>query len=69
MLTLTTANGDTLTADTDVHLAAQWADLQLGAGWDKNLAPFDEHTIMNDMLDEIHAIHDGQLPGYTITAD
>ena len=68
MLTLTTPEGHTFTADTDVQLASLWADAQLNPGWDTHLTPFDEHTVMNDMIDEIHAIEDGEIPGYTITA-
>ncbi|HOV99835.1 MAG TPA: hypothetical protein PLY19_00035 [Rhodoglobus sp.] len=67
MLTLTTPEGHRFTANTDVRLASLWADAQLGPGWDTHLAPFDEHTVMNDMIDEIHAIQDGEIPDYTVT--
>ncbi len=44
-----------------------WADAQLGASWDDGLPPFDQHDVMNDMIDEIHAMQDGEIPGYTVT--
>ena len=54
MLTLTTNTGHTFTADTDVELAALWADHDNGEGWDDDLSPFDEHTIMGEYIDAIH---------------
>lgn len=69
MLTLTTPEGDTLTADTDVHLASQWLDRQHGEGWEKGLIPFDEHDVMNTALDDLALIRDGSLTGYTLTDD
>src|SRR3546814_2624525 len=49
--------------------ASLWADAQLGPGWDTHLTPFDEHTVMNDLIDEIHAIQDGEIPGYTVRSE
>jgi hypothetical protein len=69
MLTLTTPEGDTLTADTDVHLASQWLDTQHGKGWEKGLIPFGEHDVMNTALDELALIRDGSLTDYTLTDD
>lgn len=68
MLTLTTPQGITLTADTDVRLASLWADEQLGGEWDDGLSPFDQHTAMNDFIDDVHAMQDGEIDGYTVTA-
>jgi hypothetical protein len=67
MLTMTTPEGRTFTADTDVRLASLWADVQFGAHWDDGLPPFDQHDVMNDMIDEVHAMQDGEIPGYTVT--
>ncbi|MEV8241988.1 hypothetical protein AB0O90_17215 [Microbacterium testaceum] len=69
MLTLTTPEGDTLTADTDVHLASQWLDKQHGEDWAEGLIPFDVHDAMNTALDDLALIRDGNLTGYTLTDD
>ena len=66
MLTLTTPDGTTITAKTDVQLADKWGALQYGDYW-HNLAPFDEHTAMNEALEELALMREGTFPNYTIT--
>ena len=67
MLTLTTPEGITVTAPTDVQLASAWGDRIHGPAWDVDLSPFDQHTIMHELLDEVHEIEAGEHPGYTVT--
>ena len=65
MLTLTTPEGTTLTAPTDVQLADKWGELQYGEDW-HNLAPFDEHTAMNEALEELALMREGSFFGYSV---
>lgn len=67
MLTLTLPDRSTLTAETDVLLAGLLATHRHGAGWDADLDPFDEHTIMGEMLEELALIEDGTLDAHTLT--
>lgn len=67
MLLLTTPEGDTITAATDVELAARWLDKQHGTGWENGLIPFDEHDAMNSTLEELALIADGIFAGYSVT--
>ena len=67
MLTLTTDTGHTLTANTDVELAALWVDHDNGEGWDDDLCPFDEHTIMSEYIDAIHEVQAGAIAGVVVS--
>ncbi|MBD8519177.1 hypothetical protein [Plantibacter sp. CFBP 8804] len=67
MLTLTLPDRQTLTADTDVMLANLLAAHRYGNDWDADLCPFDEHTIMGELLEELALIADGTLDGHTLT--
>ncbi|RLK46425.1 hypothetical protein [Microbacterium telephonicum] len=67
MLTLTTETGHTLTADTDVELAALWADHDNGEGWDDDLSPFDEHTIMGGYIDAVYDAKAGAIAGCRVS--
>jgi hypothetical protein len=64
---LTTPEGDTITAATDVELASKWLDKQHGEGWDDPLSPFDEHDAMNSTIEELALMADGIFPGYSVT--
>ncbi len=66
MLTLTTDTRHTLTADTDVELAALWADHDNGQGWDDDLSPFDEHTIISEYIEAIHEAQAGSIAGCAV---
>ena len=65
MITLTTPQG-TVTAEADVQLANKWGELLHGDQWD-TLLVFEEHTTMYALLEDIHEIRDGNIPGYSIT--
>lgn len=67
MLTLTTPDGTTITAATDVELASKWLDHQHGQNWDTGLIPFDQHDAMNSTIEELALMRDGILSGYTVT--
>ena len=67
MLILTTPDGNTITAATDVELASKWLDKQHGADWAAGLIPFDEHDAMNSTIEELALMADGIFPGYTVT--
>ncbi|QJU56286.1 hypothetical protein SCB71_21315 (plasmid) [Herbiconiux sp. KACC 21604] len=67
MLSLTTPDGRTITADTDVELASRWLDAQHGDNWADGLIPFDEHDAMNSTIEELALMQDGLFPGYTVT--
>ncbi len=66
MLILTTPEGVTLTAATDVELASKWLDKQHGEGWENGVIPFDEHDAMNSAIEELALMADGIFPGYTV---
>ena len=51
MNTITATDGIQLSAETDVILASRLADHELGAGWDKGISPFDQHTILGEYLE------------------
>lgn len=68
MLTLTLPDHTTLTAETDVMLAALLARHRFGHDWDTDLDPFDEHTIMGELLEELALIEDGILEGHALTS-
>lgn len=67
MLMLTLPDGHTIAAETDVLLAGQLATHRYGTGWDADLDPFDEHTVMGELFEEIALIADGVLDGYILT--
>lgn len=68
MLTLTLPDQSTITAETDVLLAGLLAVHRYGSGWDEDLCPFDEHTIMGEILEELSLIADGELDAHTLTS-
>ncbi|ALQ32629.1 hypothetical protein AA310_00200 [Arthrobacter sp. YC-RL1] len=53
MVTIETADGKQINAETEVLLASRLADHELGTGWDDGISPFDEHTILGEYLDYI----------------
>ncbi|WP_440711648.1 hypothetical protein [Herbiconiux sp. YIM B11900] len=67
MLTLTTPDGTTISADTDVELASKWLDHQHGTDWDTGVIPFDQHDVIHSTIEEIALMRDGSLSGYTVT--
>ena len=66
MLTLTTPEGVTHTADTDIELADKWGQLEHGDQWDA-APPFAEHTAMWAYLEALAELRDNPTPGYTLT--
>lgn len=58
MVTIKTTEGTQISAETDVLLAARLADHELGTGWDQEISPFDEHTILGEYLDYITEFSD-----------
>ena len=60
MLTLTTECGVVLTGSTDVELAVKYQPYVLPADWDKDLGPFDEHMIFQEVIEEVHYLLDLQ---------
>ena len=57
-VSITLDDGEVLSADSDVLLAAALAERDLGVGWEEGLSPTEEHFIMEDYLDTVaeHAI-------------
>ena len=51
MNTIKATDGSVLSAETDVRLASQLADHELGTGWDEGISPFDQHTILGEYLE------------------
>lgn len=68
MLTLITP-AVTLTAANRMQLANLWAEHQFGPNWDADLDPFDQHTEMWMMLDELSDIAEGSLPDHRLVDD
>jgi len=67
VLILTTPNGDTVTAATDVELASKWLDKQYGNDWATGLIPLDEHDAMFSTIEELDLMRSGLIDGYAVT--
>lgn len=46
MVTIETADGKQINAETEVLLASRLADHELGTGWDDGISPFDEGVLV-----------------------
>ena len=66
MLELITPTG-TLTADTDVELASQWAALEHGQAWDETCGPFIEHTTVWEYVEALELVRDGHVDDHELT--
>ncbi|WP_401001022.1 hypothetical protein [Agromyces sp. GXQ0307] len=66
MLTLTTPDGQTVTAPDELHLAAEFGEQVDGIDWEA-LCPFEDHTLTWEYIEFFALVRDDSMPGYRLT--
>lgn len=66
MLTLTTPDGQTVTAPDEIRLAAAFGEQVEGIDWEA-LCPLDDHYLTWELIEFLALVRDDSMTGYRLT--